>query len=65
MISGLLGLMTIFPLVLQQIWVFFKPGLMKSELQDAKINLDFITYYYGAYNLHHSIPYATLHFHIW
>ena len=31
MISGLLGLITIFPLVLQQIWVFFKPGLMKSE----------------------------------
>ena len=31
MISGLLGLMTIFPLVLQQTWVFFKPGLMKSE----------------------------------
>lgn len=39
MISGLLGLMTIFPLVMQQIWVFFKPGLMKSERKMLKSTL--------------------------
>ena len=60
MISGLLGLMTIFPLVLQQIWVFFKPGLMKSErkmLRSILILLPIIMALTTYITLFHMLPY--------